>query len=76
VGGALTVAFTLPSAEAANLELIDVSGRRLVARDVGSLGPGAHSVNLAEGTRIPPGIYLLRLSEAGERLTSRVAVLP
>jgi hypothetical protein len=76
VGGALTVAFTLPSAEAAKLELIDVSGRRLAARDVGSLGPGAHSVDLGEGTRIPPGIYLLRLSEAGERLTRRVAMLP
>jgi hypothetical protein len=76
VGGALAVAFTLSSAEAAKLELIDVTGRRLVARDVGSLGPGAHSVNLGEGTRIPPGIYLVRLSAAEQRLTRRVVALP
>ncbi len=43
VAGQLTVAFTLPNAEPARLELIDVSGRRLAARDVGSLGPGRHS---------------------------------
>jgi hypothetical protein len=76
VGGALTVAFTLPSAEAAKLELIDVSGRRLAAQDVGSLGTGPHSVNLGEGVRIPPGVYLVRLTRAGQRLVQRVAVLP
>jgi hypothetical protein len=76
VAGQLTEFFSLPSAEAARLELMDVSGRRLAAREVGSLGPGRHSVNLSESVRIPPGIYLVRLTQAGHSLTRRAVVLP
>ena len=74
--GELTVVFSLPSAGAAKLELIDVSGRRLAVREVGSLGPGRHSVNFSEGGRIPPGIYVVRLTQGGRSLTRRAAVLP
>ena len=75
VGGALTVAFSLKGAEPAELELIDVSGRRVATQEVGSLGPGRHVLNLAEGLRIQPGIYIVRLTEAGHSLTQRVAAL-
>ena len=76
VAGQLTVYFSLPSAGAAKLELIDVGGRRLALREVGSLGAGRHSVRLSEGGRIPPGIYLARLTQGGNGLTRRVTVLP
>ena len=76
VAGQLTEFFSLPNAEAAKLELIDVSGRRWATREVGSLGPGRHSVNFGQGARIPPGIYLTRLTQGGHSLTRRVAVLP
>ena len=59
----------------AKLELIDVSGRRWATRDVGSLGPGGHSVSFVGGGRIPPGIYLTRLTQGGQSLTRRVAVV-
>jgi hypothetical protein len=75
VGGALTVFFSLPSAEPARLELLDVSGRSIVARDVGSLGPGPHTLDLAAGRRVPPGIYLVRLSQRGTTRIVRAAVL-
>ena len=68
--------FTLPTAGAAKLDLLDVSGRRWTTREVGSLGPGGHSVNFSEGGRIPPGIYLTRLTQGGHSLTRRVVVLP
>jgi hypothetical protein len=74
-GSALTVFFSLPSAEPARLELLDVSGRCMVARDVGALGPGPHTLDLAAGRRIPPGIYLVRLSQRGNARTVRAAVL-
>jgi len=74
--GQLTVLFSLPSAESGRLELIDVGGRLMVGREVGSLGPGSHSVNLSERGRIPPGIYLVRLTQGAFGLTRRVAVLP
>src|SRR5437867_5806894 len=46
--GALNVSFTLPNAAPAMLELLDVSGRRIAAREVGSLGAGFHFVRLDE----------------------------
>jgi hypothetical protein len=59
-GNALHVAFALPSAAAARLELVDVSGRQVRSRDVGSLGTGRHTINLAEGRSVAPGIYWVR----------------
>ena len=76
VAGAVKVAFTLSSAERARLELIDVSGRLVAIRDVGALGPGPHMVDLEEGGRVPPGVYLIRLTAASRSFTRRVAVLP
>jgi len=69
------VAFALPSEAAARLELLDVSGRRVRAREVGSLGAGRHRVNLAEGRRVTPGLYWVRLTQGPNRRTTRVAVI-
>src|SRR5207249_3733346 len=44
--GALSVAFSLPSAAPATLELLDLGGRRMATRDVGSLGPGRQVLRL------------------------------
>ena len=74
-GRALRVDFTLPSSEPARLELFDVAGRRMLAREVGSLGPGPHTVDLATGRRIPAGFYVIRFSGRGAVRTARVAVL-
>ena len=63
--GELTVSFTLPSATPATLELLDVSGRRLLSREVGALGIGHHRLRLDAGLRIAPGIYWLRLTQGG-----------
>jgi len=73
--GSFTVAFTLPRADAATLELLDVAGRRVLAREVGSLGPGQHQIRLGECGCTPPGMYWLRLTNAGRALLKRVAVV-
>jgi hypothetical protein len=70
----LRVAFSLASAGAAELSLYDVSGRRVASRAVGSLGAGSHVVRLAEGERLEPGLYWLRLAQGAERRTARVVV--
>jgi hypothetical protein len=67
----LRVAFSLPSAEPARLELYDLIGRRVLARDVGFLGPGAHRFNFSEGRRLPAGVYHLRLSQGSRTATQR-----
>lgn len=71
----LVVRFSLPDASAAVLELFDVSGRRVLSRGVGSLGPGAHTLRLAERGALPAGVYLLRLTRGGQSLSSRLSVM-
>jgi hypothetical protein len=71
----LNVGFTLARAEPATLALLDVSGRELAVRDVGSLGAGRHLVRLDAALRTPPGIYWLRLTQAGRSLVRRAVVV-
>jgi hypothetical protein len=74
-GNGFNVAFALPTGAAARLELLDMSGRRVLAREVGSLGAGPHTVNLAEGRKVAPGLYWVRLVQGANRRATRVAVI-
>ncbi len=71
----LFVAFSLPDGAAARLEIFDVSGRRILGKDVGVLGAGNHVVNLSAGRVVPAGIYVIRLARGQRALTARAAVL-
>jgi len=71
----LSAAFSLPDAARAHLELLDLAGRRILARDVGALGAGEHVVDLAAGARLAPGVYLLRLTRGSTSLTARAVVI-
>ena len=71
----LAAAFSLSDASPARLELTDLAGRTIAAREVGALGAGSHVVTLTSGPRLPPGIYLLRLSRGSRSLTVRAVVL-
>jgi hypothetical protein len=73
--GDIVVVFSLPDARAATLELLDITGRRVVSQDVGSLGLGRHTVTLGAGTHYAPGVYLVRLNQAGRSVTVRAAVI-
>lgn len=67
------MAFSLAGHEAAQLELTDVTGRRVTAREVGSLGPGPHQVVLGSG--LASGVYFVRLREGAMTAVERVAVV-
>ncbi len=71
---ALRVWFTLTSKEPTTLDVIDLAGRRVLRREVGSLGPGTHSVTLADSPQLRPGIYFLGLKR-GERVLGVRATL-
>jgi hypothetical protein len=73
--GAMTVSFSLPDAQPASLEVVDVSGRRVAQREVGSLGIGPHVLRLAETGSLQPGIYWLRLRQGDRALLSRGVVV-
>ncbi|HEY2954743.1 MAG TPA: kelch repeat-containing protein [Candidatus Eisenbacteria bacterium] len=73
--GILTVSFVLPSAASARLGLYDTAGRRVEEREVGSLGPGRHSVDLAQGHALAAGLYFVKLEQGALTRMARVAVL-
>jgi hypothetical protein len=68
------VGFVLPDAAPARLELFDVAGRRVLHRQLDSPGAGRHVVQLGAAADYRPGMYFLRLSQAGSSLTGRVVI--
>ena len=72
--GRLRVEFSLHDGSPARLQLIDVMGRVLSSTQVGALGPGTHSLNLAEGGAVRPGIYFLRLTQGAVEVRARATV--
>ena len=70
----LTIAFSLPDASEAWLELLDIAGRRLIARESVGPGPGNHVVGLAKDRVLAPGIYLVRLTHGKLSRSTRVVV--
>jgi hypothetical protein len=72
-GQGVNVRFSLANARRATLALFDVGGRRVAFREVGSLGPGNHTINLARN--LPVGMYVVQLSQDGRNLTTRAAVV-
>jgi hypothetical protein len=63
--GRLRVHFTLPTDAPARLELFDVRGRRVMEQGVEGVGAGFRSVALEADRPVPPGVYLVRLTQAG-----------
>jgi hypothetical protein len=51
------------------------AGRRVWERAVGNLGAGSHVLVVQETGGLRAGLYLLRLSTAGDRRATRVCVL-
>jgi len=67
--------FSLPHAEAAELDLLDLAGRRVVTRDVGTFGPGRHHVDLADARSLAPGLYFVRLVQGHATARAKVVVV-
>jgi hypothetical protein len=70
-----TLTFALPSDAPAVLEIHDPAGRLVARQQVGSRGVGIHTFRLDEVARLRPGIYLVRLLQAGGVKRLRLAVL-
>ena len=66
---------TLPDAAPARLEVLDVAGRVVLAREVGTLGQGRHALELPGAEDLRPGIYFIRLAQNTSQALSRVVLL-
>jgi hypothetical protein len=74
-GGRMLVHFALPDGAPATLELLDVAGRRVRERAVGSLGAGRHVVDLSGSQRLTPGLYFLRLTQGTSQRVARATLM-
>jgi hypothetical protein len=74
-GGGLDVAFSLPAAAPATLELLDVAGRSLERVQVGALGAGSHVTRVGERANVLQGLYFVRLTQAGRSVTSKASLI-
>ncbi len=69
----IAVSFTLASNAPVRLELLSISGRRVLTREVSSLGIGDHVVDL-DGLVLASGVYIVRLTQGGATV-SRKAII-
>ena len=73
--GELQLEFSLPGTGPAQLEVYDVRGRRCLSREVGSLGPGLHSLPLEASASLRPGVYYAKLRRGSESCVARVVLV-
>jgi hypothetical protein len=64
----------LPAAGDVDLELIDISGRRVLRRSYPGFAAGLHRVELRD-VRVIPGVYFARLTHNGQVAMTRLAVV-
>jgi hypothetical protein len=74
-GGELTLAFALPSPAPARIEVLDVAGRRLRVTELEAPAAGRHVLALSAARPLPPGLYLVRLVQAGRAAVARACVV-
>ncbi len=67
--------FAVPRALPASIDVFDTAGRRVYRRTIDGAPAGASTASLALG-EVPPGLYLVRLSQAGLSATARFVVIP
>jgi len=72
--GDLSIAFSLPRATPARLEMFDVRGRRVLLRDLPALDAGSHTLRMGAGLPAS-GIYWLRLTQGNSFTRTRVVWL-
>jgi hypothetical protein len=69
------IALSLPNASPSQLEVFDVSGRRVAEADMAGMGMGTHLVQLRTKSPLVPGTYMVRLKQGNALLHKYFVVL-
>jgi hypothetical protein len=72
---AVHVSFALTFRAQARLEVFDLAGRRVYARELATEAGERKTVSIGEVATLPAGLYLARLSAGGRRTTARFCVI-
>jgi hypothetical protein len=73
-GSFLNVAFSAHGGVPTRLEVIDLSGRRVAEAELGAGSGGFRNARVALQRSLPPGLYLVRLTQRSEVATAKFAV--
>lgn len=73
--GEPVITFSLARAGPVTVEVYDLRGRRVLARDLGTLAARSHEFRLRTGPPLPAGVYTLRLTQGSEVATARAVVI-
>jgi hypothetical protein len=73
--GALDIMCSLPGTESARVEVFDVMGRRVTARDIDVVSAGMVRVRLNSGVRLAAGSYWIKLIQGSRAPISQRVVL-
>jgi hypothetical protein len=71
--GVLRVSFVVPRAGAVRIEMFDLLGRRIGARELPASSAGEQSIQLAAGA-LPASVYVVRLTQGSESVSARAVV--
>ena len=74
-GRTLTVTLSLPDAAPAELSLTDLQGRRLARASVPAGALGSIAIRFKTPDGLSPGVYLIRLGQAGRVVSRRLSIL-
>jgi hypothetical protein len=70
-----SVTMSLLDPSPARLEVFDLAGRRVIERDVSGFGAGRHVVRVGGAATLPPGLYLIQLTQGSRSSRTRVVIL-
>ena len=73
--GTLRIQFLRPDLTAGRLEVLDLGGRRVFSRELGEDFGLRGLLDLGRQARLAPGLYVVRLSQSGRVVTSKLVVL-
>ena len=77
--GKAAITFSTPREGAADVDVIDASGRRVSRLQQGIIAAGEHNVTWSgrsdSGVALRPGVYWVRLAFGGEQRSRRIALL-
>lgn len=72
-GNETALNYTLGQTGDVSIQVYDMSGKLMISRDFGQQLPGDHTMNLAQMSNLPTGIYAVHLFSTGEgRMYTRV----
>src|SRR5690554_1637829 len=70
----LTLEYALPAPASVTVEVFDLLGRKVMSIREEALAPGDHK-SVLDVSRLPAGVYLLRVSSGDNRVTRKITVI-